>query len=97
MPATGNPELVDALYIMTFLLARLCRQVKAPRSAQAEKPQVPTTSEPFRCSVRVVAAVTECEQTKEAMVDDIPSFLPPWTLSGKTPLKFFLFETAVKT
>ena len=70
MPAKGLPQLVDGLCIMTFLLAGLCCQVKAPQSAQPEKPEVPTTSEPFSCSVRVLAAVTDCDQTKEAMVND---------------------------
>ena len=78
MPAKGDPQLVDALCIMTSLLAALCCQVKAPQSAQPEKPEVPTTSEPFSCSVRVLAAVTDCDRTKEAMVDDIPSFFFPF-------------------
>ena len=78
MPAKGNPQLVDALCIMTFLLAGLCCQVKAPQSAEPEKPEVPTTSEPCRCSVRVLAAVLDCDRTKEAMVHDIHSFLFPF-------------------
>ena len=77
MPAKGDPQLVDALCIMMSLLAGLCCQVKAPRSAQPEKPEVPTTGEPCRCSVRVLAAVTDCDRTKEVMVDDIPSFFFP--------------------
>ena len=60
------------------LFAGLCCQVKAPQSAQAEKPEVPTASEPFCCSVRVLAAVTDCDRTKEAMVDDISSFFFPF-------------------
>ena len=60
---------------MTSLLSGLCCQVKAPESAQPEKPEVPMTSEPFSCSVRVLAAVTDCDRTKEAMVDDFHSFL----------------------
>ena len=78
MPAKGDPQLVDALCLMTSLLAGLCCQVKAPQSAQPEKPEVPTTSEPFRCSARVLAAVTDCDRTKEAMVDDLPSFFFPF-------------------
>ena len=78
MPAKGDPQLVDALCIMTSLLAGLCCQVKAPQSAQPEKPKVPTTGEPCRCSVRVLAAVTDCDRTKEVMVDDIPSFFFPF-------------------
>ena len=69
---------MDALCIMTSLLAGLSCQVKAPQSAQPEKPEVPTTSEPFSCSVRVLAAVTDCDRTKEAMVDDIHSFFFPF-------------------
>ena len=64
--------------MMTSLLAGLCCQVKAAQSAQPEKPEVPTTSEPCRCSVRVLAAVTDCDRTKEAMVDDIPSSFFPF-------------------
>ena len=60
------------------LSAGLCCQVKAPQSAQPDKPEVPTTSEPFSCSVRVLAAVTDCDRTKEAMVEDIPSFFFPF-------------------
>ena len=75
MPAKGHPQLLDALCIMTSLLAALCCQVKAPQSAQPEKPEVPTTSEPFRGSVRVLAAVNNCDRTKEGMVDDIHCFL----------------------
>ena len=81
MPAKGEPQLVDVLCILTSLLAGLCCQVKALESAQPEKPEVPTTIEPFSCSVRVLAAVTDCDRTKEAMVDDIPSFslvIPQW-------------------
>ena len=74
MPAKGDPQLPDALCIMTSLLAGLCYQVKAPQSAQPEIPEVPTTSESFSCSVRSLAAVTDCDRTKEVMVDDIPSF-----------------------
>ena len=78
MPAKGDPQLVDALCIMTSLLAGLCCQVKAPQSAQPEKPEVPTTGEPCRCSVRVLSAVTDCDRTKEVMVDNIPSFFFPF-------------------
>ena len=78
MPAKSDPQLVDALCIMTSLLAALCCQVNAPQSAQPEEPEVPTTSEPFSCSVRVLAAVTDCDRTKEAMVDDIPSLFFPF-------------------
>ena len=76
---------------MTSLLAGLCCQVKAPQFAQPEKPEVPTTSEPFSCSVRVLAAVTDCDRTKEVMVNDIPSFFSPFPfpfqpeLSGQGP------------
>ena len=62
---------------MTSLLAGLCCQVKVPLSAQREKAEVPTTIEPFSCCVRVLAAVTDCDGTKEAMVDDNHSFLFP--------------------
>ena len=78
MPAKGDPQLVDALCIMTSLLARFCCQVKAPQSAQPEKPEVQTTSELFSCSVRVLAAVTDRDRTKEVIVDDIPSFFFPF-------------------
>ena len=47
------------------------------QSAQLEEPEVPTTSEPFSCSVRVLAAVTDCHRTEEAIVDDIPLFFFP--------------------
>ena len=75
MPAKGDQQLLHALRIMTSLLAGLCCQVKACHSAQPEKPEVPRTDEPFRCSVRVLAAVMDCDRTKEAMVHDIHSFL----------------------
>ena len=78
MQAKSDPQLVDALCSMTSPSARLCCQVKAPKSAQLEKPEVQATSEPFSCSVRVLAAVTDCDRTKEAMVDDIPSFFFPF-------------------
>ena len=78
MPAKGDPQLVHALCIMTSLLPGLCCQVKVPQSAHPEKPEVPTTSEPFSCSVWVLAAVTDCDRTKEAMVDDLPSFVFPF-------------------
>ena len=78
MPAKGDEQLVDALCIMTSLLAGLCCQVKAPQSAQPEEPEGPTTSEPFSCCVWVPAAVTDCDPTKEAMVDDLPSFFFPF-------------------
>ena len=52
--------------------------MKAPESAQPETSEVPTTSEPFSCSVRVLAPVTDCDRTKEAIVDDIPSFFFPF-------------------
>ena len=78
MPAKGNPQLVDAVCIMMSPLAGLCCQVKASQSAQPEKPEVPTTGEPCRCSVWVLAAVMDCDRTKEAMVDDINSFLFPF-------------------
>ena len=81
MPAKGNPQLVDALCVMTSLFDGLCYQVKAPQSTQPEKPELPTTSEPFSCSVRVLAAVTDCERTKEAMVDDIHSLPFPFPFS----------------
>ena len=77
MPAKSDPQLVDALCIMNSLLAGLCCQVKAPQSAEPESPEVPTTTEPFSCSVRVLAAVTDCDRSKEVMVDDIPSFFFP--------------------
>ena len=48
MPAKGDPQLVDALCIMTPLLAGLCCRMKAPQSASPEKPEVPTTSEPSK-------------------------------------------------
>ena len=63
---------------MTSLLAGLYCQVKAHQSAQQEKPEVPTTGEPFRCSVRVLAAMTDCHRSKKVMVDDIHSFLFPF-------------------
>ena len=59
--------------------------VKAPQSFQQEIPEVPTTTERFFCSVRVLAAVTDCDQTREAMVNDIPSFRFP-----SPPCTFFL-------
>ena len=74
----GQPTAVDALCIMTSLLAGLWCQGKAPQSAQPEKAEVPTTCEPFSCSVRVLAAVTDCDRTNEAMVDDIPPFFFPF-------------------
>ena len=74
MPAKCDPQLVDALCIMASLLAGLWCQVKAPQSTQPENPEVPTMAEPFCCSVQVLAAVTDCDRTKEAIVDDIHSF-----------------------
>ena len=59
--------------------------VKAPQSFQQEIPEVSTTTEPFFCSARVLAAVTDCDQTREAMVNDIPSFRFPFR-----PCTFFL-------
>ena len=80
-PTSGDPQLVDALCIMTSLLAGLCHQVEAPVSVQPEKhsawPEVLTTGEPIRLQLRVPAAVTDWEQTKEAMVDDTLSSLFP--------------------
>ena len=73
----GDPQLVDALCIMTSLLPGLCHQVKAPHPVQPEKhsawPEVPTTGEPIGSHLRVLAAGTDCDQTKEAMVDEILS------------------------
>ena len=43
----------------------------------ARNSEVPTTSEPCSCIVWVVAAVTDCDRTKEATVDDLPSFFFP--------------------
>ena len=59
-------------------LGLVCCHVKALQSPQPEKPEVPTTSEPFPFSLQFVAAVTDCHRTKEAMVDDILSFLFPF-------------------
>ena len=77
----GDPQLVDALCIMTSLLAGLCHQVKAPHSVQPEKnsawPEVPGTGEPIRSHLRVPAAGTDWDQTKEAMVDETLSSLFP--------------------
>ena len=54
---------MDALCIMTSLLAGLCHQVKAPHSVQREKhsawPEVPMTGEPIKSLLRVPAAGTE--------------------------------------
>ena len=76
-----DPQLVDALCIMTFLLAGLCHQVKAPYSVQPERhsawPEVPTTGEPIGSHVRVPAAGTDWDQTKEAMVGETLSSLFP--------------------
>ena len=72
---------MDALCIMTSLLAGLCHQVKAPHSVQPEKPsawpEVPTTGEPIGSHLRVPAAGTDWDQTKEAMVDETLSSLFP--------------------
>ena len=72
---------MDALCIMTSLLADLCHQVKAPHSVQPEThsawPEVPTTGEPIRSHLRVPAAGTDWDQTKEAMVDETLSSLFP--------------------
>ena len=80
-PTRGDPQLVVALCIMTSLLAGLWHQVKAPHSVHPEKhsawPEVPTTGEPFRSSLRVPAAGINCDQTKEAMVDGALSSLVP--------------------
>ena len=63
MPTRGAPQLVDALCIMTSLLAGLCHQVKTPHSYQPEEhsawPEVPTTGEPIRSLQRVRAAGTD--------------------------------------
>ena len=70
----GDPPLVDALCIMTSLLAGLCHQVKDPHLVQPEKHsawfEVPTPGEPLRLHLRVPAAGTDWDQTKEAMVDE---------------------------
>ena len=80
-PTRGHPQLVDALCIMTSLLAGLCHQVKAPHSVQPEKhsawPEVPTTGEPIGSHLRVPAARTDWDQTKEAMIDETLSSLFP--------------------
>ena len=72
---------MDALCIMTSLLAGLCPQVTAPHSVQPEKhsawPEVRTTGELIRSHLRVPAASTDWDQTKEAMVDETPSSLFP--------------------
>ena len=72
---------MDTLCIMTSLLAGLCHQVKAPHSVQPEKhsawPEVPTTGEPIRLQLRVLAAGTDWDQIKEAMVDEAPSSVFP--------------------
>ena len=78
---------MNALCIMTSLLDGLCCQVKASQSAQPEKPEVPTTGEPRRCSLRVLAAVLDYDRTKEAMVDDIHSFFSPFPFSQSRPIK----------
>ena len=73
-PTRGDPQLVDALCIMTSLLAGLCLQMKAPHSVRPEKhsawPEVPTTGESIRSQLRVPAAGTDWDQTNEAMVDE---------------------------
>ena len=80
-PTRGDPQLVDALCIMTSLLAGLCHQVKAPHSVQPEKhsawSEVPTTGEPIRSLPSVPAPGTDWDQTKEAMVDETLSSLFP--------------------
>ena len=80
-PTRGDPQLVDALCIMTSLLAGLCHQVKATHAVQPEKdsawPEVPTTGEPIGSHLRVLAAGTDCDQTKEAIVDKTASSLFP--------------------
>ena len=80
-PIRGDPRLVDARCIMTSLLAGLCHQVKEPDSVQPEKhsawPEVPTTGEPIRLQLRVPAAGTDWDQTKEAMVYETLSSLFP--------------------
>ena len=78
---------MDALRIMTSLLAGLCHHVKAPHFVKLQKhsgwPEVATPGEPSRSLLRVTAAGTDWEQTKEAMVTEtlsplfpIPTVLP---------------------
>ena len=80
---------MDALCIMTFLLAGLCHQVKAPHSVQPKKhsawPEVQTTAEPIRRPPRVPAAGTNWDQAKEAMVDKTLSSLFPTTPVVSSP------------
>ena len=72
---------MDTLCIMTSLLAGLCYQVKAAHSVQTEKhsawPEAPTIVEPIRWQLRVRAAGTDWNQTKETMVDETLSSLFP--------------------
>ena len=96
MPTRGNPQLVDALCIMTSLLAGLCHQAKGPHSVLPEKhsalPEVPTTGEPSRLQLRVPAPGTDWDQTKQEMVDEIlsslfstPSVLPSPDIRQEPP------------
>ena len=79
MPAKGDPQVADALCIITSPVAGLCCQVKTRQSAQPEKPEVQKTSEPSSCRVWVLAAVADCDWSREATVDDILSSFPPPT------------------
>ena len=91
-PARGNPQLLDALCIMTSLLAGLCHQGQAAHSVQPGKnsawPELPTTGEPIRWQLRVPAPSTDWDQIKEAMVDET---LPP-SYSTVLPLPDILQE-----
>ena len=77
----SNPPLVGALCNMRSLLAGLCHHLKGPHSVQPEKhsawPEVPTTGEPIRSLLRVLAAGTDWDQTKEVMVGEALSSLFP--------------------
>ena len=79
---------MDALCIMTSLLADLCHQVKAAHEVEPEKhtawPEVSMSGQPIRLQLGVPAAGTHWDQTKETMVDEtlsslssIPTVLPP--------------------
>ena len=81
-PTRGDQQLATpTLCIMMSLLAGLCHQMKAHHSAPPEKhsawPEVQTSGEPIRLQLRVPAAGTGLDETKEAMVDEIVSSLFP--------------------
>ena len=80
-PTQGDPQLVQTLCIMISLLAGVCHQVKACHSVQPHKHSawlaVPTTVEPIERPLSVLAAGTDWDRTKEAMVDETLSSLFP--------------------